>query len=48
MLKKCKDPGMFIVPCIIGNCKFDDTMLDLDASINAMPISIYNSLGLGP
>ena len=48
MPKKCKDLGMFTIPCIICNYKFDDTILDLGASINVMPVSIYNSLGIGP
>ncbi|RDX81961.1 hypothetical protein CR513_37312, partial [Mucuna pruriens] len=34
--KKCQDLGIFIVPCIISNCTFTDTMLDLGASINVM------------
>jgi len=44
---KCKDPGVFSVPCKIGNLYFDKAMLDLDASINVMPRSIYNKLNLG-
>ncbi|WVZ18857.1 hypothetical protein V8G54_006179 [Vigna mungo] len=31
--RKCKDPGMFSIPCVIGNSKFDNAMLDLGASI---------------
>jgi len=46
--KKCKDPGTFCIPCIIGNSKFDNVMLDLGASISVMPLSIFNSLSLGP
>uniref|UniRef100_A0A151UIC3 Uncharacterized protein n=1 Tax=Cajanus cajan TaxID=3821 RepID=A0A151UIC3_CAJCA len=41
--KKCKDPGTLCVPCIIGNSKFEIVMLDLGASINVMPLSIFNS-----
>jgi len=48
MPPKCKDPGTFSVPCIIGNCKFDDCMLDLGVSINVMSTSVFKSLGLGP
>jgi len=48
MPKKCKDPRTFSIPCIIRNCRFDDCMLDLGASINLMPTFIFNSLGLGP
>ena len=31
MPQKCKYPGMFSVPCIIGSTKFDNAMLDLGA-----------------
>jgi len=46
--EKCKDPGTFCVPCINCNNKFENVMLDLGASINVMPLSIFNSLSLGP
>ena len=46
--QKCKDPGMFTIPCVIGNTKIEHTMLDLGASINVMPHSMYASLKLGP
>nr|KYP31221.1 hypothetical protein KK1_048661 [Cajanus cajan] len=45
--EKCKDPGTFCVPCIIGNNKLENAMLDLGASINVMPLSIFNYLSLG-
>ena len=45
---KCKDPGSFTIPCIIGNTRFNKVMLDLGASINVMPSYIYDSLNLGP
>ncbi|XP_075494810.1 uncharacterized protein LOC142532384 [Primulina tabacum] len=45
---KCKDPGMFTMPCVIGTLKIERTMLDLGASINVMPYSIYCALNLGP
>ena len=38
---KCKDPGMFTIPCTIGNTQLEKAMLDLGASINVMPYSIY-------
>ncbi|CAN6687762.1 unnamed protein product [Malus baccata var. baccata] len=44
---KCKDPGSFIIPCVIGNTRFDHAMLDLGASINVMPYSVYASMNLG-
>ncbi|KAM1216936.1 hypothetical protein ACFX2J_013166 [Malus domestica] len=44
---KCKDPGSFTIPCVIGNTRFENAMLDLGASINVMPYSIYASMNLG-
>ena len=45
--QKCKDPGMFTIPYVIGNTKIEHAMLDLGASINVMPHSVYESLKLG-
>ncbi|RDY07565.1 Retrovirus-related Pol polyprotein from transposon 17.6, partial [Mucuna pruriens] len=45
--KKCRGLGIFSVPCTIGECTFVDAMLDLGASINVMPASIYRSLNFG-
>ncbi|XP_027185158.1 uncharacterized protein LOC113783270 [Coffea eugenioides] len=45
---KCGDPGMFTIPCKIGGASIRQTMLDLGASINVMPKTIYTSLNLGP
>ncbi|XP_073056909.1 uncharacterized protein [Primulina eburnea] len=44
---RCKDPGMFTMPCVIGNLKIERAMLDLGAFINVMPYSIYCALNLG-
>ncbi|CAN6707326.1 unnamed protein product [Malus baccata var. baccata] len=44
---KCKDPGSFTIPCVIGNTRFENAMLDLGASINVIPYSIYASMNLG-
>ncbi|KAM2638106.1 hypothetical protein EV1_022523 [Malus domestica] len=44
---KCKDPGSFTIPCIIGNTRFKSAMLDLGACINVLPYSIYVSMNLG-
>ncbi|CAN6695177.1 unnamed protein product [Malus baccata var. baccata] len=44
---KCKDPGSFTIPCVIGNTRFESAMLDLGASINVMSYSIYASMNLG-
>ncbi|XP_073120493.1 uncharacterized protein [Henckelia pumila] len=45
---KCKDPGMFTMSCVIGNLKIERAILELGASINVMPYSIYCALNLGP
>lgn len=45
---KCKDPGMFTIPCKIGSIRVEKVMLDLGASINVTPRSIYLSLNVGP
>ncbi|KAM0993592.1 hypothetical protein ACFX2A_009359 [Malus domestica] len=44
---KCKDPGSFTIPCVIGNTRFDSALLDLGASINVIPYSVYASMNLG-
>ncbi|RDX86792.1 hypothetical protein CR513_31821, partial [Mucuna pruriens] len=44
LLKKCRDPRIFSNLCTIGDCIFADVVLDLGASINVMPTSIYKSL----
>ncbi|CAN6557498.1 unnamed protein product [Malus baccata var. baccata] len=44
---KCKDSGSFTIPCVIGKTRFESAMLDLGASINVMPYSIYASMNLG-
>ncbi|XP_057526385.1 uncharacterized protein LOC130805619 [Amaranthus tricolor] len=44
---KCRDSGMFIVSCIIGELTSQKAMLDLEASINVISYSLYKSLKLG-
>ena len=39
---------MFTIPCVIENTKIEHTVLDLGASINVMPHSMYEALKLGP
>ncbi|XP_071918967.1 uncharacterized protein [Coffea arabica] len=48
LLPKCGNPGMFTIPCKIGYFKIKTAMLDLEASINVMPKSIYDFQNLGP
>ena len=46
--KKCSDPGMVTIPCTIGETKIERAMLDLGASINVLPYSLFKELGIGP
>ncbi|KAF1868044.1 hypothetical protein Lal_00012358 [Lupinus albus] len=46
--EKCKDSCTFIVPCIIGNRKIENAMLDLGVSINVMPMNVFKFISLGP
>ena len=44
---KYKDPGCPTITCIIGNHRIDQALLDLGASVNLLPYSVYQQLGLG-
>ena len=46
--KKCKDLGVFIVPCKLGNLFVPRVKLNLGASINVVPYSSYKTMGIGP
>ncbi|XP_042465796.1 uncharacterized protein LOC122048270 [Zingiber officinale] len=48
MPQKCRDPGVFTISCKIGENSFEDAMVDLGASINVMPKSVFQALGIGP
>ncbi|GKE81405.1 hypothetical protein Tco_1551405, partial [Tanacetum coccineum] len=45
--RKEKDPGSFTLPCFINNVCFDNSLVDLGASVSVMPLSTYLNLGLG-
>ncbi|CAM8884638.1 unnamed protein product [Rhodiola kirilowii] len=45
---KCGDLGTYTIPCTIGNIQIENCMLDLGASINVLPFSIYSCLRIGP
>ncbi|XP_038890935.1 uncharacterized protein LOC120080361 [Benincasa hispida] len=45
--KKQKDTGRFIVPCSIRGLDVGHALCDLRASINLMPLSIFEKLGIG-
>ncbi|KAL5546440.1 hypothetical protein UlMin_006127 [Ulmus minor] len=44
---KYKDPGCPTISCVIGNHVINRALLDLGASVNLMPYSVYEQLGLG-
>ncbi|GJY58849.1 retrovirus-related pol polyprotein from transposon TNT 1-94 [Tanacetum coccineum] len=44
---KEKDPGSFVLPCIIGNTTISNALADLGASISVMPFSMFKRLCLG-
>ncbi|XP_021775981.1 uncharacterized protein LOC110739807 [Chenopodium quinoa] len=43
---KLHDPGSFTIPCTINEKFFDKVLCDLGASVNLMPYSLYENLGL--
>ncbi|GJR78562.1 putative reverse transcriptase domain-containing protein [Tanacetum coccineum] len=45
--RKEKDPGSFTLPCFINNVCFDNSLVDLGASVSVMPLSTYLNFGLG-
>ncbi|KAL4342292.1 hypothetical protein GQ457_08G035120 [Hibiscus cannabinus] len=44
---KLKDPGSFTIPCAIDNHYVGKALCDLGASINLMPKSVFQRLGIG-
>jgi len=44
---KYKDPGCPTISCFIGEHKIERALLDLGASVNLLPYSVYQSLNLG-
>ena len=46
ILVKCRDPGCPIIVCMIGQIEISRALLDLGASINLLPLSVYRQLGL--
>ena len=44
---KYKDPGCPTISCTIGRAEINRALLDLGASINLLPFSVYQQLGLG-
>jgi hypothetical protein len=44
---KYKDPGCPTIACMIGMSQINRALLDLGASVNLLPYSVYLKLGLG-
>jgi len=44
---KYKDPGCPTISCMIGVSQIEKALLDLGASVNLLPYSVYLQLGLG-
>ena len=44
---KYKDPGCSTITCMIGFSQIKRALLDLGASVNLLPYSVYLQLGLG-
>ena len=44
---KYKDPGSHTISIVVGNSKLGHALVDLGASVNLLPYSIYVDLGLG-
>ncbi|XP_070036050.1 uncharacterized protein [Nicotiana tomentosiformis] len=47
MAPKLEDPGAFMIPYTIGSAEFAKALCDLGASINLMPYSVFQTLGIG-
>ena len=44
--QKKQDPGKFSIPCTIGTMTFEKALCDLGSSINLMPLSAMEKLGI--
>ena len=44
---KCSDPGSFTLPLVINDVEIERYLVDLGASVNVMPMSLYEKLNLG-
>nr|GEV82012.1 hypothetical protein [Tanacetum cinerariifolium] len=46
ILKKIKDPGLFTLPCRLGNSKPFDTLADLGSCVNLIPLYFFKTLNV--
>nr|GEX86823.1 hypothetical protein [Tanacetum cinerariifolium] len=47
MPKKIEDPGLFTLPCRLENCEPFDTLADLRACVNIIPLYLFKKLNIG-
>nr|GEU38965.1 reverse transcriptase domain-containing protein [Tanacetum cinerariifolium] len=47
VLKKLGDPGKFLIPCALQDLEVCQSLTDSGASINMLPLSIYEKLEMG-
>ena len=47
ILVKCNDPSCSTIACIIGQTEISHALFGLEVSINLLPLSVYQQLGLG-
>lgn len=46
VVAKKDDPGVLIIPCTIETCKFGKALCDLGATINLMPLLVFEQLNV--
>ncbi|GKB12829.1 MAK10-like protein [Tanacetum coccineum] len=47
MPKKIEDPGLFTLPCRLGNSEPFDTLADLGDCVNIIPLYLFKKLNIG-
>ncbi|GJQ96021.1 MAK10-like protein [Tanacetum coccineum] len=45
--EKMKDPGLFILPCRLGDSKPFETLVDLGSCVNSHPLKLFKKLKIG-
>ncbi|GKC81832.1 MAK10-like protein [Tanacetum coccineum] len=45
--RKMKDPGLFTLPCRLGDSKLFDTLADLGSCVNIIPLYLFKKLNIG-
>ncbi|GJT68545.1 RNA-directed DNA polymerase, eukaryota, reverse transcriptase zinc-binding domain protein [Tanacetum coccineum] len=46
MPEKMKEPGLFILPCRLGDSKHFDTLADLGSCVNLIPLDLFKKLNI--